>query len=387
MAGTASQEHTERMSSALAVGRARSDIDVMSRAGLPLHNFMDEAAAAMQSVVPFVAACISTLDPATTMVSSARKLGALDGRNEQDLMWSQIEYGADDPTSISAMVAAGQIAVGVHHVTRGVLDRSVRMSKLLVPHFDFRDEVRVVFVDRNGAWGHISLFRGGDDPAFDVDDLEFLTAVAPAFTRGIRTGLLARPSRADAQTHPGPAVLVFDARDRIVQSTPGARAHLDGMAAVPGMGDPLTSVQALVSGARRYARGATDRLPRIRARTGDGVWVVLHASPLGGAGDRAGDVVVTIEEARPQEVIDLVAAAFELTARERDVVAVVLRGADTREIAAELHVSPYTVQDHLKSIFDKAGVASRRELVSRVYFDQYVPRMGAGIGASGWYSG
>lgn len=380
------QEHTDAMASALAVGRARSDIDVISRAGLPLQSFVDEAAAALQQVVPFVAACVSTLDPATTMVSSARKLGELDGRNEQDITWSQIEYGGDDPTSITAMVAAGQIAVGVHHVTHGVLDRSVRMSELLVPHFDFRDEARVIFADRNGAWGHVSLFRGDDDSAFAVDELDFLSAVAPAFTRGIRTGLLAQLSRTDAAAHAGPAVLVFDTDDRIVQSTPGAHAHLAQMASVPGMGDPLTSVQALVSGARRFARGETGRMPRIRARTHDGVWLVLHASPLGGAGDRAGDVVVTIEEARPQDVIDLVAAAFELTAREREVVAVVLRGADTREIAAELHLSPYTVQDHLKSIFDKAGVTSRRELVARVYFDQYVPRMGSEIGPSGWYT-
>jgi DNA-binding CsgD family transcriptional regulator len=387
MAHDFAQEHTDRMATALAIGRARSDIDVISRAGLPLQSFVDEAAAALQAVVPFVAACVSTLDPATTMVSSARKLGALDGRNEQDVAWSQIEYGADDPTSITAMVAAGQIAVGVHHVTDGVLDRSVRMTELLVPHFDFRDEARVVFSDRNGAWGHVSLFRGDDDPAFAVDELDFLSAVAPAFTRGIRTGLLARLGRAEALTHAGPAVIVFDATDRIVQSTPGAEAHLAQMARVPGMGDPLTSVQALVSGARRFSRGETERMPRIRARTSDGVWLVLHASPLGGAGDRAGDVVVTIEEARPQDVIDLVAAAFELTAREREVVAVVLRGADTREIAAALHLSPYTVQDHLKSIFDKAGVASRRELVARVYFDQYIPRMGSDIGPSGWYTG
>jgi DNA-binding CsgD family transcriptional regulator len=374
------------MASALAVGRARSDIDVVSRAGLPLHRFMDEAAAALQSVVPFVAACVSTLDPATTMVSSARKLGALDGRNEQDVMWSQIEYGTDDPTSITTMVKTGHTVVGVHHAMRGVLERSVRMADLLVPHFEFRDEARTVFADRNGAWGHISLFRGGDDPAFDVEELDFLASVAPAFTRGFRTGLLAQLSRAETATDTGPAVIVVDARDRIVQSTPGAQAHLSRMAAIPGMGDPLTSVQALVSGARRFARGETDQMPRVRARTSDGVWLVLHAAPLGGTEDRAGDVVVTIEEARPQEVLDLVAAAFELTAREREVVAIVLRGADTREIAAEMHVSPYTVQDHLKSIFDKAGVASRRELVARVYFDQYVPRMGAQLAAGGGFA-
>jgi DNA-binding CsgD family transcriptional regulator len=181
-------------------------------------------------------------------------------------------------------------------------------------------------------------------------------------------------------------VIIVDAHDRIVQSSPSATEYLSHLAAAPQTGDPLTMVQALVSRARRVAHGESDVLPRIRSRTWDGTWLVLHAAPLGGSDDRTGDVVVTIEPARPQELIELVASAFGLTQREREVVTILLRGADTKEIAAEMHVSPYTVQDHLKSIFEKADVTSRRELVARIYFNQYALRMNSGIGTSGWFA-
>ena len=43
-----------------------------------------------------------------------------------------------------------------------------------------------------------------------------------------------------------------------------------------------------------------------------------------------------------------------------------LLGADTAAIGAGLFLSPWTVQDHLKSIFAKVAVRSRGELVARL---------------------
>jgi DNA-binding CsgD family transcriptional regulator len=67
--------------------------------------------------------------------------------------------------------------------------------------------------------------------------------------------------------------------------------------------------------------------------------------------------------------------AYGLTARESEVAQLVMHGFSTAEISAALSVSLNTVQDHLKKIFDKVGIHSRRELVARVFATQYEPHI------------
>jgi DNA-binding CsgD family transcriptional regulator len=76
---------------------------------------------------------------------------------------------------------------------------------------------------------------------------------------------------------------------------------------------------------------------------------------------------VSIRPARVEEVLGLLSRATRLSQRERELVSLLLEGLDTRELASRLFISRHTVQDHLKSIFDKVGVRSRRELVSGVF--------------------
>jgi DNA-binding CsgD family transcriptional regulator len=58
--------------------------------------------------------------------------------------------------------------------------------------------------------------------------------------------------------------------------------------------------------------------------------------------------------------------AMALTERETDVVALVTRGMTNGEVAAQLYVSVNTVEYHLRNVFAKPGVKSRRELRARV---------------------
>jgi DNA-binding CsgD family transcriptional regulator len=115
------------------------------------------------------------------------------------------------------------------------------------------------------------------------------------------------------------------------------------------------------------------RIARARVRTGSGRWLVVRGSVL--ADGPGAPVAVMIEPARPHELAPLVADAYGLTEREREVTRLVARGLQTNAIAARMHLSSWTVQDHVKAIFEKVGVVTRGELVARVFFHQRAPQL------------
>ena len=131
----------------------------------------------------------------------------------------------------------------------------------------------------------------------------------------------------------------------------------------------------MASRARSIADGTAPAgaTARARVRTAAGRWLLMRGSTLGDDDDA--QTAVIIEPARPHELAPLIADAYGLTERERAVTQLVAQGLPTNAIADRLYLSPWTVQDHLKAIFEKVGVGTRGELVARLFFEHYAPRL------------
>jgi DNA-binding CsgD family transcriptional regulator len=230
------------------------------------------------------------------------------------------------------------------------------------------DELRVPLRDRHGLWGCLDLMRSSDDPPFTAEDRDLLDALAPTLAAVTRRSAAASAGSGDALPPPA-GVLILDAELNIRASTPGARAWLSQLVPANLPSAELAAKGVVFNVASRVLARSTTAAPippnalpaRSRVRSMTGAWAVVEADVLD---PLEGTVAVTIRPAAASEILDLRLLAHDLTARERELVSLVLGGSDTRTVSEQLFLSPHTVQDHLKSIFDKTGVRTRKELVA-----------------------
>jgi DNA-binding CsgD family transcriptional regulator len=148
--------------------------------------------------------------------------------------------------------------------------------------------------------------------------------------------------------------------------------ELTGREGSPGQTAAIpTEVYSVMSQARAVAAGTAAGPARTRVRTRTGSWLALHASCLRDGEGRFGDTAVVIEPAHAAEIAPIIVQAYELTEREQAVTQMIARGMPTAEIARALFISPHTVRGHIKAVFEKIGVASRGELVARLFTHHY----------------
>jgi DNA-binding CsgD family transcriptional regulator len=353
------------------LGRTRDKVERLADSGLGWVDYATQLGETIRQAIPFDRSCWHTVDPGTVLFT-----GSLNKDIECSGLWlAQHEYVVDDVNKWWFLARSGRCAGATSIATHGDLSRSVRHRSHET--YGIGDELRGSFVADGTYWAAAAFLRDADQPWFTEADVRFLATLSEPIARGFRRRLVGSPLSTDViPSREGPGVIVLDEDGNGVSTSPAAEHWVSQMVEEPPPRAPLESkmVQIVAARARTLADDGDplELAARSRVRTRSGGWLLLYGTRLSGKAD--GQVAVIIQPASPSDVAPLVALAYGLTGREREVTRLCILGQSTKQIAGTLRVSPYTVQDHLKSIFDKTGVGTRGELVGQVFLEHYIPR-------------
>lgn len=363
--------------------RVRDDLVRLSARGLDIASFFGESGRILRRTIAFDGFCSMTVDPATMLLTSHIAHNSV--RPEDVPRLGENEFLQEDVNKFARLARARRPSGVLTEATGRLPERSQRYREILQPN-GFRDELRFTLLDGGACWGWVALYRREECGDFRDQDAAVAASLSHVLAEGLRRAILLAAVPTEEEPN-APGLILLGRGGGVEAITPPAEHWLAKLvAAAPAEGDLPAIVHAVAYSALLAARGGPATGARARVPTSEGVWLVVHGSVVGDPAD--GRTAIILEPARAPEIAPLIVAAYGLSRREGEVTQLVLQGLSTAEIAQRLYVSEYTVQDHLKSIFEKVGVRSRRELVARVFFQHYVPRLqtGARIGTAGWFA-
>ncbi len=337
-------------------GRIDREVALLADEGLASYDLRVAAMERLGAAMTLDGWCFSTADPESLAMTSHATSGI--ERAGSPLLYVN-EYAVRDVAKHERLARARWPVSVLSEATRGERERSARYRSLLRP-MGIEHEMRAAVRERGTTWGFLHLFRRPGRPDFDAGEAalveRFARGIGPALRRAL-VGEQATPAPASA----APAVVLIDARNRLVEGTTGGAWAADLRDSELGDGAVPEVFVTLAIWARSLLAQGSDAVARARVPGADGAWYT--ASAMCTDQER---VAIILQPSQPAELVSLMLSHFRFTRAESQIARLVLAGRSTREIADELVVSPHTVQDHLKAVFHKAGVRSRRDLVARL---------------------
>ncbi len=357
---------------------ARQRIARLASSGLPLTRLAPALLTAVQLAVPADGGGMGGVDPATLLFN--RVLAVPQGFLPNAVHYLDSVYLTDPAWALTppGMMRAGSSA----HVISARLDHSWGIpaaATTLSPraHTEAFQTIpgpeggvlRAAF-PADGRWvASLELLRFDPTRPFLRSDVAFMRLLAPMIGRALRAALDRERAEAlvaereDAFAVSG--ILVLGPHGRVQYSTPAAERWVRALRGVEHGGDrglPL-AIMSVVAGARIG-------IPA----------VILLSTPLGpvrieatpGGADGSVAVVLTPE---PPPAPPAIPDAWPLTAQERTVVTLLLRGYGNKQLAERLCISENTVEAHLRHAYEKLDVHSRTQLLARFFRDTHWPAL------------
>lgn len=355
--------------------RLAADVERLGTRGLPYDDLHRELSARIRRTIPTDAFCWHGLDPDTRLLTTANPVellehGFLDAETEGQAGGSVIasEYLRPDVNTFASLAGRRTPSAILSETTRGRPQRSARYNDFLAvvgtPY-----EMRTAMVTRGRAWGCVVMHRTEASGDFLPEEARVMARLSRLIAEALRSSVRFDAGRRSADER-APGLLVLSPSDDVELMTPATPALIEPLLGQGGV-TRTVPVPVVAMAAETRSAGRTGRSPApLHVPTAAG-WLTLHGSLPDGPG--SGRVAVVVQPARREDTAPRLLEVLGLTAREREIALLVASGLDTAAIAERLVISPWTVQDHLKAIFDKTGARSRRQLRSTIFFQENLP--------------
>lgn len=315
----------------------------------------------LREAVPFDAACCTAVDPQTLL-----SIGAITEEGVESIHHNlfEYEYLREDFNQYDQLAKAADPVATLSGATEGKLERSARYRNVLLPA-GFTDELRAALIYEGACWGYLTLFRHHEHPLFHENERTFISSLVPLIAFHLRKTSLLLPTEEATWIEEGPGILVLSDQFTTLSSNKVAENWLTLLRKWERIDSSTLPrpIRAVCSRALSETVVGTERtsLAKVCIRLPEGPYLTIQASRLTGPSASV-QLAVWFEPDKPSDTLPLISEAYGLSEREKQILDRIVRGFSTKEIAHSLHISAYTVQDHLKSIFAKTGVTSRREL-------------------------
>ncbi|RXZ80816.1 LuxR family transcriptional regulator [Paenibacillaceae bacterium] len=318
-------------------------------------------------LIPFAAACCTAVDALTMLSTGAVTETGVENMHPKLFVF---EYLNEDFNAFSRLAEADVTVAALSTATSGQLEQSARFRNVLHPE-GFGDELRAALVEDGKCRGFLTLFRSHEQPFFSEEECVALSLITPALAYCLYRTTLVVPQLHHTKRPTGPGVLILSERLELLSADAAAESWLSALQHFERIGDatlprPVRAVcmRALSSAGKEVHPGEQ---PNVCVAMQDGSYLSIRASRLHALTEGDAKLAVCFEDAKPSDMLPVMAELYGLSARETEILEQIVAGHSTREVAVTLHISAYTVQDHLKAIFAKTGFSSRRELIWHVY--------------------
>ncbi|MFD6222855.1 HD domain-containing phosphohydrolase [Nocardia asteroides] len=260
-----------------------------------------------------------------------------------------------------------------HHVVDGcaTLDRPIpeaALTDVLAVFADYADAKATWFLGHSRAVAELAAAAAREYslPAEQATAVRRAALVCRLGTIGVSTGIWNKPGPLTAAERERVRMVPY-LTERVLARSPRLAAlagpasmvyeRMDGSGYPRGLTGSMLPPQARILAAAQLSRALGEDRPHRPAFDPDERARILRAEVTAGRldGDAVAAVLAAAEGRRPRRR----AQVAGLTARELDVLALLVRGRSTRAIAQTLGISPRTAGSHVEHIYTKIGVHSR----------------------------